>query len=73
VPRTRPPFPLEFRREAVELMRVTDKPLAELSKDLASVLAVFCGERPSSLFSSVAKATARGPSIEPAAPNASEV
>jgi len=34
VPRTRRPFPLEFRREAVELMRVTDKPLAELSKDL---------------------------------------
>jgi len=41
--------------------------------NLASALAVFCGERPSSLFSSVAKATARGPSIEPAAPNASEV
>jgi transposase len=34
VPRTRPPFPLEFRREAVELMRVTDKPLPILSKDL---------------------------------------
>jgi len=34
VPRTRPPFPLEFRREAVELMRVTDKPLPQLSKDL---------------------------------------
>jgi transposase len=34
VPRTRPPFPLEFRREAVELMRVTDKPLPVLSKDL---------------------------------------
>jgi len=34
VPRTRPPFPLEFRREAVELMRVTDKSLPQLSKDL---------------------------------------
>jgi transposase len=34
VPRTRPPFPLEFRREAVELMRVTDKPLPILGKDL---------------------------------------
>ena len=34
MPRTRPPFPPEFRREAVELMRVTDKPLPQLSKDL---------------------------------------
>jgi len=34
VPRTRPPFPPEFRREAVELMRITDKPLARLSQDL---------------------------------------
>lgn len=34
MPRTRPPFPLEFRREAVELMRVTDKPLPVLAKDL---------------------------------------
>jgi transposase len=34
VPRTRPPFPLEFRREAVELMRITDKPLRMLSQDL---------------------------------------
>jgi transposase len=34
MPRTRPPFPPEFRREAVELMRVTEKPLAALAKDL---------------------------------------
>ncbi len=34
MPRTRPPFPPEFRREAVELMRVTDKSLPQLSKDL---------------------------------------
>ena len=34
MPRTRPPFPPEFRREAVELMRITDKPLARLSQDL---------------------------------------
>jgi transposase len=34
VPRTRPPFPPEFRREAVELMRVTDRSLARLSQDL---------------------------------------
>jgi transposase len=34
VPRTRPPFPPEFRREAVKLMRDSDKPLPQLSKDL---------------------------------------
>jgi len=34
VPKTRPPFPPEFRREAVELMRVTEKPLPELARDL---------------------------------------
>jgi transposase len=34
VPRTRPPFPPEFRREAVKLMRESDKPLPQLSKDL---------------------------------------
>jgi hypothetical protein len=39
----------------------------------ASAFAVFCGESPSSLFSSVASATARGPSMQAAAPSASEV
>ncbi len=34
MPKTRPPFPPEFRREAVELMRVTEKPLPELARDL---------------------------------------
>jgi len=34
VPRTRPPFPAEFRREAVKLMRESDKPLSQLAKDL---------------------------------------
>lgn len=34
MPKTRPPFPLEFRREAVKLMRETDTPLPVLSKDL---------------------------------------
>jgi transposase len=34
MPRTRPPFPSEFRREAVKLMRESDKPLAVLAKDL---------------------------------------
>jgi transposase len=34
VPKTRPPFPPEFRAEAVKLMRDSDKPLSRLSKDL---------------------------------------
>ena len=34
MPRTRPPFPPEFRREAVKLMRESDKPLPQLSQDL---------------------------------------
>lgn len=34
MPRTRPPFPPEFRREAVKLMRDSDKPLPQLAKDL---------------------------------------
>ena len=34
MPRTRPPFQLEFRREAVKLMHDSDKPLPQLSRDL---------------------------------------
>ena len=34
MPRTRPPFPPEFRREAVRLMRDSDKPLSKVAKDL---------------------------------------
>ena len=34
MPRTRPPFPPEFRAEAVRLMRDSDKPLSQLAKDL---------------------------------------
>ena len=34
MPRTRPPFPAEFRREAVKLMRESEKPLSVLAKDL---------------------------------------
>jgi transposase len=34
MPRTRPPFPSEFRREAVKLMRESDTSLSVLSKDL---------------------------------------
>lgn len=34
MPRTRPQYPDQFRREAIELMRVSDKALGVLSKDL---------------------------------------
>lgn len=34
MPKTRPPFPPEFRGEAVKLMRDSDKPLSQLAKDL---------------------------------------
>jgi len=34
VPKTRPPFPPEFRLEAVKLMGDSDKPLSQLAKDL---------------------------------------
>jgi len=34
VPKSRPPYPLEFRREAVELVRVSGRPFREIAKDL---------------------------------------
>ncbi|MEA2213660.1 MAG: Transposase, partial [Solirubrobacteraceae bacterium] len=34
LPRTRPPYPEEFRREAVRLARLGDKPQRRLAKDL---------------------------------------
>ena len=34
VPRTRPPYPPEFRVEAVRLIRSSGKPLSQISKDL---------------------------------------
>jgi transposase len=34
VPRTRPPYPPEFRAEAVRLIRSSGKPLSLISKDL---------------------------------------
>jgi transposase len=34
VPRTRPPYPEEFRREAVGLAELGDKPRRRLAKDL---------------------------------------
>jgi transposase len=34
VPRSKPPYPPEFRREALELARVSEKPLSQIAKDL---------------------------------------
>ncbi len=34
MPRTRPPYPEEFRREAVRLARLGDRPQRRLAKDL---------------------------------------
>ena len=34
MPRSRPPYPEEFRREAVELVRLNEKPLVQIAKDL---------------------------------------
>ncbi len=34
MPRTRPPYPLAFRTEAVRLIRSGPKPLSEIAKDL---------------------------------------
>ena len=34
MPKTRPPYPPEFRAEAVRLIRSSGKPLSQISKDL---------------------------------------
>lgn len=34
MPRTRAPYPEEFRREAVELVRSSGRPVSEIAKDL---------------------------------------
>jgi len=34
VPKSKPPYPEEFRREAVELVRLSGKPLVQVAKDL---------------------------------------
>jgi transposase len=34
MPRTRPPYPPEFKREALELLRLSGKPLPQIAKDL---------------------------------------
>jgi transposase-like protein len=34
VPSSKPPYPPEFRREALELMRVSGKPVTQVARDL---------------------------------------
>jgi len=34
MPRSKPPYPPEFRREAVELARTSGKPIAQVARDL---------------------------------------
>lgn len=34
MPRTRPPYPEQFRREAIELAKKSGRPLREIAKDL---------------------------------------
>lgn len=34
MPPTKPPYPTEFRREAIELVRFSEKPVAQVARDL---------------------------------------
>jgi transposase len=34
VPNSKPPYPPEFRREALELLKLSEKPISRLAKDL---------------------------------------
>jgi transposase len=34
VPNSKPPYPPEFRREALELLKLSEKPISQLAKDL---------------------------------------
>ena len=34
MPKSKPPYPPEFRREALELIRISDKPISQIAKDL---------------------------------------
>jgi transposase len=34
VPKSKPPYPPEFRAEAIELVRLSGKPVAQLARDL---------------------------------------
>jgi transposase-like protein len=47
VPRTRPPYPEEFRREAIRLAQLGDKPQRKLARDLDISDVPFVGEQSS--------------------------
>ena len=34
MPNSKPPYPPEFRREALELLRLSEKPITQIAKDL---------------------------------------
>lgn len=34
MPNSKPPYPPEFRREALELLKLSEKPIGQLAKDL---------------------------------------
>jgi transposase len=34
VPNSKPPYPPEFRREALELLKLSEKPISQVAKDL---------------------------------------
>lgn len=34
MPNPKPPYPPEFRREAIELVRISEKPIAQVARDL---------------------------------------
>ena len=34
MPKSKPPYPEEFRREAIELVRLSEKPIVQIAKDL---------------------------------------
>ena len=34
MPNSKPPYPQEFRREALELLKLSEKPISQLAKDL---------------------------------------
>jgi transposase len=79
VPRTRPPYPEEFKREAIELVRLTGKSIRQSAKDLGisevslrnwvKQADVDAGERPGGLSSDEPGASQplRGRSAEPSA------
>jgi transposase len=69
VPRTRPPYPEEFKREAIELVRLTGKSIRQAAKDLGisevslrnwvKQAAADAGERPGGLSRAAREARRR--------------